>query len=169
MIPLLLIAFLMLGSAAVAMLLRNLVHSALLLVLSWASIAVFYLWAGAEFAAFAQLIVYVGAVSMIVLFAVLLTRPPKLADVEKPAAARVTNALLAGGAVAGVMAGAVLSAEFDSGPAVSPVVTVREIGVQLMGPQTAALLVVGVILTVALLGAVVIAATEPRRGKGEPS
>jgi NADH:ubiquinone oxidoreductase subunit 6 (subunit J) len=171
MLPLLIIAILMLGSAAVAMLLRNLVHSALLLVLSWASIAVFYLWAGAEFAAFAQLIVYVGAVSMIVLFAVLLTRPPKLADlaVEKPALARVANALLAGGAVAGVMTAAVLSAEFDSGAAAPPVVTVREIGVQLMGPQAAALLVVGVILTVALLGAVVIAATEPRRGKGELS
>ena len=41
---------------------------------NWAGIAAFYLWAGAEFVAFAQLLVYVGAVSMLSLFAVLLTR-----------------------------------------------------------------------------------------------
>ncbi|MEI7799659.1 MAG: NADH-quinone oxidoreductase subunit J, partial [Opitutaceae bacterium] len=71
---LIIIAIIMLGSAAAAMLLRNLIHSALLLILSWASVAAFYLWAGAEFAAFAQILVYVGAISMVVLFAVLLTR-----------------------------------------------------------------------------------------------
>ena len=71
---LILIALVMLGSAAVAMCLRNLIHSSLLLVLSWAGIAAFYLWAGAEFVAFGQVLVYVGAVSMIALFAVLLTR-----------------------------------------------------------------------------------------------
>ena len=48
---LLLIALVILGSSAVAMCLRNLIHSALLLVLSWAGIAAFYLWAGAEFVA----------------------------------------------------------------------------------------------------------------------
>jgi NADH:ubiquinone oxidoreductase subunit 6 (subunit J) len=43
---------------------------------------------------------------------------------------------------------------------------VRELGLQLMGPHTAALLVVGALLTVALLGAVVLAATD-RRGDGK--
>src|ERR1051326_2707120 len=74
MFSLLVIALLTLASAAVALSLRNLIHSALLLSASWAGIAAFYLWAGAEFVAFAQVLVYVGAVSMIVLFAVLLTR-----------------------------------------------------------------------------------------------
>src|SRR4051794_21166843 len=61
-------------TAAIAMALRNLIHSALLLIASWAGIAAFYLWSDAQFVAFAQVLVYVGAVSMIVLFAVLLTR-----------------------------------------------------------------------------------------------
>ena len=43
--------------AAVAMTLRNLIHSALLLIASWAGVAAFYLWAGAEFVAFAQVLV----------------------------------------------------------------------------------------------------------------
>ncbi len=38
-LALILIAVLMLGSAATAMLLRNLIHSALLLILSWAGVA----------------------------------------------------------------------------------------------------------------------------------
>ena len=74
MFAFLIIALLTLGSAAVEMALRNLIHSALLLIGSWAGIAAFYLWAGAEFVAFAQVLVYVGAISMVVLFAVLLTR-----------------------------------------------------------------------------------------------
>ncbi|MFM7752757.1 MAG: NADH-quinone oxidoreductase subunit J, partial [Opitutaceae bacterium] len=57
----LLIAFFTVATAAVAMALRNLIRSALLLVASWAGIAAFYLWAGAEFVAFAQVLVYVGA------------------------------------------------------------------------------------------------------------
>src|SRR5204863_1762230 len=72
------IALLTLGSAAIAMSLRNLIHSALLLIASWAGIAAFYLWADAEFVAFAQVLVYVGAVSMVVLFAVLLTRRSRM-------------------------------------------------------------------------------------------
>ncbi len=55
MIALLLIAVVTLASAAIAMTLRNLIHSALLLVASWAGVASFYLWAGAEFVSFAQL------------------------------------------------------------------------------------------------------------------
>jgi NADH:ubiquinone oxidoreductase subunit 6 (subunit J) len=57
------IAAVTLATAAIAMMLRNIIHSALLLIGSWAGIAAFYLWAGAEFVGFAQLMVYVGAVS----------------------------------------------------------------------------------------------------------
>src|SRR5437763_15401650 len=96
------IALLTLGSAAIAMSLRNLIHSALLLIASWAGIAAFYLWAGAEFVAFAQVLVYVGAVSMIVLSAVLLTRRSR-ADLEvaPDSLKRAVAAILAGGAVLG--------------------------------------------------------------------
>ena len=48
---------------------------------SWAGVAAFFLWAGAEFVAFAQVLVYLGAISMVVLFAVLLTRRSR-EDVE---------------------------------------------------------------------------------------
>jgi NADH:ubiquinone oxidoreductase subunit 6 (subunit J) len=161
------IAFLLLASAATAMALRNIIHSALLLVVSWFALALFYLWAGAEFAAFAQVLIYAGAISMVVLFAVLLTQRT-LGDFTlddesrrrgwRTRRRRALAAVLAGAAVAAAIAYAVLNSCLAVGSTPAPTVTVRQLGEQLMGPQAAALLVVGAILTVALVGAVVIAA-----------
>ena len=160
-LTLLLIAGVTLGAAAVAMSLRNLIHSLLLLIASWAGIAAFYLWAGAEFVAFAQLLVYVGAVSMVVLFAVLLTRRGR-ADVSTApeVLGRAISAVLVSATVLAVLSYAVLFSALPVAVTGTPVITVHALGVRLMGPFAAALLVVGVILTVALLGGVVIAATD---------
>jgi len=156
-----LIAFLTLASAAIAMSLRNLIHSALLFVFSWVGIAAFYLWAGAQFVAFAQILVYVGAVSMIVLFAVLLTRQGNPTPIESASLPRAIGALVAAGGVAGLLGGSVLSMPLDvSAAKPAAIVSVKSIGEQLMGSHAAALLIVGIILTVALLGAVVIAAQD---------
>jgi NADH:ubiquinone oxidoreductase subunit 6 (subunit J) len=160
-VTLTIIALLTLATAIVAMSLRNLIHSALLLIGSWAGVAAFYLWAGAEFVAFAQVLVYVGAVSMVVLFAVLLTRRSR-ADlaIAPDAFGRAIAGLLVGGMVLGVLAGAVLSTPLPIATGKSTGITVRALGHQLAGGHAAALLIVGVILTVALLGAIVLASTE---------
>jgi len=164
-----LIAFLLLASAATAMALRNIIHSALLLVVSWFALALFYLWAGAEFAAFAQILIYAGAISMVVLFAVLLTqRTPGNFILIPESRRRALAAVLAGAAVAAAIAYAILNASFPVGSTPAPAVTVRELGIQLMGPQAAALLVVGAILTVALVGAVVIAAQPEKLQREDP-
>jgi len=169
-IAFLVIALGTLGTAAIAMSLRNLIHSALLLIVSWGGVASFYLWAGAEFVAFGQVLVYVGAVSMVVLFAVLLTRHSRddLA-IAPDSITRVVSALIVGGTVLGVMMGAVLSTPLGSkitADAPTHNLSVRSLGMQLMGPHAAALLVIGVMLTVALLGAVVIASFDrPTAGK----
>jgi NADH:ubiquinone oxidoreductase subunit 6 (subunit J) len=161
------IAFLLLASAATAMALRNIIHSALLLVVSWFALAMFYLWAGAEFAAFAQVLIYAGAISMVVLFAVLLTQR-SLGDftLALESRRRALAAVLAGAAVAATIAFAVLNSPLAVSSTSAPTVTVRDLGEQLMGPQAAALLVVGAILTVALVGAVVIAA-QPSKSEQE--
>lgn len=165
----LLIAFLTVATATVAMALRNLIRSALLLVASWAGIAAFYLWAGAEFVAFAQVLVYVGAISMVALFAVLLTRPSRDETPVFPVSTRrLLPALVAGGAILGVLSGAIVGSPLRTAATLPPPITVKELGLQLMGPHAAALIVVGGLLTVALLGAVVIAATGRPADRGEP-
>ena len=174
-LALLLIAFPLLAAAAGAMLLRNLIHSALLFVGSWVGIAAFYLWAGAEFVAFAQVLVYVGAVSMIVLFAVLLTRQgdvlaPRNADDHR----RTFPGIVAAVAVAAVLLKAIFATPFTGTESTAsgdlaasaaeataaPVLTVKALGLVLLENHAAALLVVGLILTVALLGAAVIASVD---------
>lgn len=159
---LLLLAGVVVLTAAVAMSLRNLIHSALLLVVAWAGIAAFYLWAGAEFVAFAQVLVYVGAISMVVLFAILLTRQSPPTPATPPdSVKRAATALITGGAVFGVLAGAVLSSRLAISPtAPAPTLTVHSLGQQLMGPHAAALLIIGLLLTVALLGALVLASID---------
>lgn len=161
------IALFTLATAAIAVSLRNLIHSALLLVASWAGIAAFYLWVGAEFIAFAQVLVYVGAISMVVLFAVLLTRQSR-ADLSP---ARYTPGRGFAGAIVGVavfavLGTAILQTPFATDSSVSARgVTVRQLGTQLMETHAAAVLVVGVLLTVSLLGAIVLAAADsPRKG-----
>lgn len=175
---LLLIALFTVTSAAIAMTLRNLIHSALLLIASWTGIAAFYLWAGAEFVGFAQVLVYVGAVSMVVLFAVLLTRHSRDDLKLAPESwTRISGGMLAAGLTLCVLAAAVLSSGqlFEPGAAGaaterSATVTVRQIGSALLSEHPAALLAIGVILTVALLGATVIAAGAGRApGQGAPN
>jgi len=168
MIAFVAIALFTLATAAFAVSLRNLIHTALLLVASWAGIAGFYLWAGAEFVAFAQVLVYVGAISMVVLFAVLLTRQSRT---ELPSTSsdqrRAVAAIVVGLTVFGIIATAISRASFPttiSSPA--PAVTVRELGTQMMDSHAAAVLILGVMLTVSLLGAVVLAASDPKN-RGE--
>lgn len=165
---LLLLAGFILAAAAVAMTLRNLIHTALLLVVTWAGIGAFYLWAGAEFVAFAQLLIYVGAVSMVVLFAVLLTRRTGGDPVVTPAGwRRAIAGIVTGGLVAAVLAGAVMSTSFAPAVGRAPSVSVRHLGFQLMNQHAASLLVIGVILTVALIGATLLASSDRATG-GEP-
>ena len=167
---LLAIALVTVTAAAVALSRRNLIHSALLLVANWAGIAAFYLWAGAEFVAFSQLMIYVGAVSMVVLFAVLLTRHSPGGTVDSPdSLARVIGALLVGGGVLGVLCGAILGTRLGSAADKVPVLTVRDLGLRLLGDHAAALLIAGVILTDALIGAVIIASADrPERPEDAP-
>lgn len=163
------IAAVTLSSAALAFVLRNLIYSALLLIVTWAGIAALYLWAGAEFVGFAQLLIYAGAISMVVLFAVLLTKRSLGEEAIRAGSfPRAAAGILVGGAVAAVLAGAVVGTQFEPSTGRPPEVSMRQLGFQLMNTHAASLLVVGVILTVALIGATIIASTDYNVG-GVPS
>ena len=73
-LPVAILAGLIVGGAVAAVSRRNLVHAALFLAIAFIGQAALYLQLGAEFAGFVQILVYVGAVSMVIVFAILLTR-----------------------------------------------------------------------------------------------
>ncbi len=60
-----------------AVLLKNLVHCALALTVAFAGLALLFLELDAQFAGFAQILVYIGAVAILVVFAILLTHGPE--------------------------------------------------------------------------------------------
>ncbi|CAN5289988.1 NADH-quinone oxidoreductase subunit J [soil metagenome] len=71
-----LLAALAVGSALLVVTTRNLVHAALWLVLTLGAVAGVYLLLAAEFVAWVQILIYVGAVVVLLLFALMLTRAP---------------------------------------------------------------------------------------------
>src|ERR1700728_486167 len=68
------LAALSVAGALAAVLLKNTVHCALALTAAFAGLALLYLGLDAQFAGFAQILVYIGAVAILVVFAILLTR-----------------------------------------------------------------------------------------------
>ena len=156
------IAVVTIAAAVAAMSLRNLVHCALALTVAFAGLAAAYLQLGAQFVGFTQLLVYVGAVAILVVFAILLTRG------SEPQQSIVSPGWLAGALVTVTVLGVLVYAIAKSSVAqraapVQPEVTVLQIGEALMNKFVLPLEVVGLLLTAALIGAVIIAMKEEGR------
>ena len=162
--PFAIIAVLTCASAAAAMSLRNLVHCALCLTMTFAGLAALYLQLGAQFIGFAQILIYIGAVAILIVFAILLTRGG-----EEPSRTPIVSSSWWVGIAIAVAAFASLAAAVASSVVVKqsaitePAVTVKRIGAKLMNEYVLPLEVIGLLLTVALIGGVVIAMQERRK------
>jgi NADH-quinone oxidoreductase subunit J len=93
-----------LGSALLVVTTRQLVHAALWLVVCLGAIAGCYLLLSAELVAWVQVLIYVGAVVVLLLFGLMLTRAPigVSADLDAPPMQRVAAAVVALG-LAGIV------------------------------------------------------------------
>ena len=98
-----------LGSALLVVTTRHLVHAALWLVVTLGAIAGCYLLLSAEFVAWVQVLIYVGAVVVLLLFGLMLTRAPIGASNELNASLpqRIAAAVTAGGTAAVLVASVV--------------------------------------------------------------
>ena len=165
-------AAIMLLGAAAAVMLRNLIHCALCLVLSFIALGVLFMALGAEFVGFVQLLVYVGAVAMLILFAILLTPAGEVAASNNPLRNfKLSRALAAAGgaAVALLVLGSLLAAIFFSPfaraavpPAQAAVAPVADIGKNLLDHTLLPLQATAVLLTAALIGAALLAKEDQK-------
>src|SRR5271165_618602 len=119
--------------ALAAVTLRNTVHCALALTAAFAGLALLFLDLDAQFAGFAQILVYIGAVAILVVFAILLTKGS-----ETPKDGVFSKTWLAGLAVAAAVFAVLGWAVLQTAPmlpkaAPVPTVTVQEIGIALIG------------------------------------
>ena len=152
----LIIAVLIVAGTAAAMGFRNPVHCVLALTVSFAGIAVLFLELGAQFVGFTQIMVYVGAVAILAVFAIMMTHHP--GDPETPIFSRnATVGVITAAAVFVVIAWAIFKQPAISSTAANTGVSVQQIGVSLMHDYVLPLEIVGLLLTAALIGAVVIA------------
>lgn len=156
-VPFLILAVLTISAAVAAMTLRNLIHCALAVAVTFVGLAATYLSLNAQFVGFAQILVYVGAVAILIVFAVLLTRGG-----EPSTEVIFSKSWLAGlavtAAVFGVLAWAIGRSALNTNEVPpAPEATVKQIGDALMTKYVLPLEVIGLLLTAAMIGAVIIA------------
>jgi NADH-quinone oxidoreductase subunit J len=164
-LPFFILGVLTIAGAAAALTLRNLVHCVLALMLAFVGLAGLYLQLGAQFIGFAQILVYIGAVAILIVFAILLTR-----GAESPSQSIVSPSWLLSSlvsiAVFGVLAWTIHSSVATRQASTpQPEVTVQQIGNALMSRFALPLEVIGLLLTAALVGAVTIAMQEKQGDK----
>ncbi len=149
--------------ALAAVMLKNTVHCALALTIGFAGLALMYLQLDAQFAGFAQILVYIGAVAILVVFAILLTRGSETPRAGIASRSWFTGILIAAGVFA-VLGWAVIQS-IPVLPHQDPIpsVSVNQIGNALLTRYVLPLEIVALLLTAALVGAVIVAMHE----KGE--
>lgn len=148
-------------SGMAAIMLPQQIHCGLCAALCFLGTGALYLYLDAEFIGLIQLMVYVGAVAVLILFTILLTRPMPEPGDEPP----VKRVSFWSGALAGIAVAIVLGSLFLMMPAPEPLkevplLKIEALGVALTTTQVVPLMVVALLLTSALIGAVIIASPE---------
>ena len=152
------IAILTLAAALAAATLQKLMHAALSFAVTFVGVAAFFFLLGAEFVGLVQVFVYVGAVAVLIVFTILLTRR----DVEDTGGPNWGGAIIAI-AVFGGLLWAILKAQ-TLAIAALPIepLTVKRVGDVLMTDYVWPLQCVGLLLTAALIGALILVMEEKR-------
>lgn len=137
---------------------RNVVHAALFLILNLLTVAGLYVLLSSEFLALVQTLIYGGAVTILLLFVLMLTRvtdmPQALDGPQKPLA------ILAGLALIGLIGYMVYATAWPRAADVPTAISIQQAGEALFRTWLIPFEVASLVLLVALIGAVVIARTE---------
>jgi NADH-quinone oxidoreductase subunit J len=144
-----------LGGALLAVGLRNIFHNILGFALAMLGVAGVFLSLGADFLAAVFVLVYVGAVAIAMVYAVMLSHPMDEAPAKRSGAKILSAVLIAGGA-AGSLWMLLGTAPWAAGhrPAM---VTAAQIGARFLGDYVLAFELISVLLLVAMMGAVMVA------------
>ena len=149
-------ALLIFSGGMVAVTARNLVRALLGLIATLFGVAGMYMLMNAPFLALMQLLIYVGAVSVLIFFAIMLTKAPVGAEEgEERQPRKHIFAALATSLPALVLGGVILTHEAP-GTMVPTEVSIKTLGQGLMEPYVLAFELISVVLFVAMSGAVLL-------------
>lgn len=143
-------------SAVLVVTLKNIFHSLLFLVLTFFSVAGIYVLLHAEFLAAVQVLIYVGAITVLLIFAIMMT-----AQIYSPALRQSNQQVIPGIIVVGILLVVTLTVLGNTTWRVSEKLpasqSVNLIGKSLLTTYVLPFEVVSVVLITALIGAIIIA------------
>lgn len=149
-------ALITLGAALMVVTTRNLLHSALWLIAAFFGIAAIFVMLQAEFLAVVQVLIYIGAISTLIIFAVMLTR--RIMDPQQP---RFNSQWgLVGGFAALLFVGLAAVVTRVAWPVVAgaaPADAIQQLGAGFVGAYVVPFEVASILLVVAMIGAIIIA------------
>jgi NADH-quinone oxidoreductase subunit J len=136
---------------------KNLVRALMGLILTLFGVAGMYLLMAAPVVALMQLLIYVGAVSVLVFLAIMLVKTGPEGDESKGTPARKFLYAILGFASPAVIIGSIIVKNPLESSNVPASVTITELGKGLLGPYELAFELISIVLLVAMAGAVLIA------------
>lgn len=158
----LILSILLVASALGGMSFKNLIHCALSLAVSFATFGFLFMYQGAEFVGLIQILVYVGAVAVLIVFAILLVKGNKFGEM----AAFIRSwkvGVLTPICLFIAISVCVLSSNMPQGVRTYQKLETSVIGKELMTGYVLPLEVVGLLLTTALIGGVLLASKKDKR------
>jgi NADH-quinone oxidoreductase subunit J len=150
------IAAIIIVSALKVVTTRNVVHAALYLVVVLAGVAASYFLLAAEFVGVTQILVYIGAIIVLFLFGIMLTRAP-LGVMENIESDEKWQGLVVAIALAGIMTYALIDGFEDAELPGTQVQTTAEVSDSIFSTYLVPFEVISVLLLAALIGAIVLA------------
>jgi NADH:ubiquinone oxidoreductase subunit 6 (subunit J) len=151
------LAVLTLTAALAAATEPKLIHAALSFAAAFVGVAAFYFLLGAEFVGLVQVFVYIGAVAVLIVFTILLTRR----GADKIHAFQWSGVFVAAAVLGGLLWAIFKTPELAIVAPKIQALTVKRIGESLMTDYVWPLQCVGLVLTAALIGALVLVMEEP--------
>ena len=145
-----------LGAAVMVVLSRSLFRSALWLILAFAGIATLFILLQAEFLAVVQILVYIGAISILIIFAIMLSRG--VMNPNEPRFNSQWRLVVGFGALLFVaLAAIMLRVPWPVSVAAVPADAIQRLGADFVGAYVVPFEVASVLLVAALIGAIIIA------------
>jgi NADH-quinone oxidoreductase subunit J len=161
MLVFLLLAVITILGMGAAMSLRNPVHCVVGLTLGLLGLAGLYLQLGAQFVGLTQVLVYVGAVAILIIFAIMMTRSSESAEQQTFSRSWIAGVAIAV-AVFAILGWAVhFGANGLNTQSTAPELPVKQIGDALLHRFVLPLEIIALLLTAALIGAGVLALQDP--------
>jgi len=150
------LSLLTLGAAVMVVTSRNLFRSALWLILAFAGIAALFILLHAEFLAVVQVLIYIGAIATLLIFAIMLSR--SLMDPSEPRFNEQWRLVVGFGALLFVAPAAIVTQiPWPVDLKVVPPDAIRQLGTDFVGAYVIPFEVASVLLVAALIGAIIVA------------